>query len=115
MSENQKTKVIGHSGKKYCFEIRSIDRNDPEIEDVSGVYIFSKIEISFGNKETIRHDHLYIGETDSFRQRFEKHEKWADAIDKGMQFILILPIDEDRRKSIERDLIKKHNPILNDQ
>ena len=116
MSENQKIEVRGHSGEIYEFEMRFFGTNNPEIEDDSGVYIFSKIKTSLGGKELIQRDYLYIGETESFRRRFKNHEKWGDAIDKGMQFILILSVtDEDRRKFIESDLINKHNPILNDK
>ena len=113
MSNSPTTKIYGPSNKIYHFEIWF---KESEFEDVGGVYIFSKIETSLGGKELIRHIHLYIGETNSFKERLDNHEKWDDAIEHGAQMILLLPEnDADRRKKVEKDLIEEYNPILNDK
>ncbi|RKU29844.1 hypothetical protein C6499_07955, partial [Candidatus Poribacteria bacterium] len=111
MSNDPTTKVYGSSNEIYHFEIWF---EESEFEDVGGVYIFSKIETSFGGKELIQHVHLYIGQTHSFKERLDSHEKWNDAIEHDVQMILLLrENDKDRRKKIEEDLIEKYNPILN--
>ena len=113
MSNNPTTEIYGSSNEIYLFEICF---RESELEDVGGVYIFSKIDISLGRKELIQHVHLYIGKTHSFKERLPEHEKLSDAIDRDMNMILLLPEkDKDCRKKIETDLIKKYKPILNKQ
>lgn len=113
MSNSPTTEIYGSSNEIYHFEIRFIES---AFEDVGGVYIFSKIDISFGRKKPIQHVHLYIGKTHSFKERLPEHEKLSDALDRGMETILLLRVkNEDCRKKIETDLIKKYKPILNKQ
>ena len=113
MSNNPTTEIRGFSNEIYHFEICF---RESELEDVGGVYIFSKIDISLGGKEPIQRVHLYIGETRSFKERLPEHEKLSDAIDRGMDMILLLrKKDEDCRKKIESELIQKYKPILNKQ
>ena len=113
MSNNPTTEIYGSSNEIYHFEMCF---RESEFENVGGVYIFSKIETSLGGKELIQHVHLYIGKTHSFKERLPGHEKWSDAINLGMNMILLLPKkDKDCRKKIESNLIKKYKPILNEQ
>ena len=113
MSNYPTTEIYGPSNEIYRFEIW-FERS--EFEDVGGVYIFSKIKTSLGSKEIIQHVHLYIGETCSFKTRLDNHERWADALEHGVEMILLLPENNaDRRAKIEDDLIDKYNPILNDK
>ena len=113
MPNSPTTEIYGSSNEIYHFEICF---RESELEDVGGIYIFSKIDISLGRKELIQHVHLYIGQTHSFKERLPEHEKLSEAIDLGMNMILLLPEkDKDCRKKIETDLIKKYKPILNEQ
>ncbi len=113
MSNNPTTEIYGPLNEIYHFEIWF---KESEFEDVGGVYIFSKIETSFGRKAPVQHVHLYVGETHSFKERLDSHEKWDEAIEHGAQMILLFPEnDVDRRKKVEKDLIEEYNPILNDK
>ena len=112
MSNDRTTKIYGLSNKIYHFEIWF---KESKFKDVGGVYMFSKIETTCDRKRPIRHVKLYIGETHSFKERLDNHEKWDEAIEHGVLLILLLPEnDADRRKKVEKELIEKYNPILND-
>lgn len=50
MSNSPTTEIYGSSNEIYHFEICF---RESELEDVGGIYIFSKIDISLGGKELI--------------------------------------------------------------
>lgn len=59
---------------------------------------------------------LYIGETESFRNRMPSHEVWAEAVGLGATHVLAhTNIDALARKSEERDVIACYQPCLNTQ
>ena len=56
---------------------------------------------------------LYIGMTQSYKQRFKTHSKWEAFEQYGANALLLLPINDWRaRRASERYLIDRHNPLL---
>ena len=99
-------KLSDNTGTEYTFEVYP---KDTTFNDVAGVYLFTKRD---SNKT---HDILYIGETESFRDRplGWGHEKWGSAIRMGLTHICVLQTSN--RESIERKLIAAYNPPLNER
>jgi excinuclease UvrABC nuclease subunit len=81
-----------------------------EWNDVGGVYIFT------GRNQEGLWVALYIGQTDSFRNRIPQHEKWNPAAQRGASHVhaLVVP-QEATRLAIEEELIRTYRPPLNDQ
>ncbi len=100
----------GRSGLPYCFEVFS-----PQAawNDVSGLYVFA----ARGHPllPQIR-TALYVGQCDSFKDRFKNHEKWPAAYRQGAIEVHALVEDlSGRRDQIESDLIQSLRPLLNVQ
>lgn len=78
--------------------------------DVAGVYIFS------GVNAQNRWVALYIGQADSFRDRFSSHEQWGPAVQHGATHVhaRVIP-DAGTRDAVERELIQACQPRLNTQ
>lgn len=98
--------VPGNSGNEYKFDLYSRYANLP---DGAGVYIFTK---EVGDKHTI----LYVGQTESFEDRpvSSGHEKWNCVVRNGLTHIgLYIENSEHTRRSIERELINKYDPVCN--
>lgn len=92
----------------YLFSIHSPEETFPM---EGGVYIFACK--SFNTFDT-----LYIGKTHCFFERLSsnKHEKWDAAIQMDLSHVLLHATDnEEERTKIERELIRKYPPYLNDQ
>lgn len=89
------------------FEIYELNTN---WNDVGGVYIFtSELPLLYPWEP------LYIGKTGSFKDRLtSSHDKWDEAIAKGMDHIhvMVVPL-ADNRAIIEELLIQRYNPPLN--
>ena len=101
----------GASGQSYTFETY-LDKTG--FNAVSGVYIFCRQLIS-GNWEA-----LYVGETQSFKQRLNtgigSHDGYARAKRLGMTHIAALKVAGDtERLRIETDLRHGLNPSANAQ
>lgn len=96
----------GVSGRKYKYWIHDMDTT---FKDSPGNYIFAK-ETSPGYWEP-----LYIGETESLKDRLSNHEKRPCVIrNRGTHIHAhTSSSDEDIRKAEESDLIEKWNPICN--
>lgn len=78
--------------------------------DVAGVYIFCGV--SAQNKWVA----LYIGQAESFRDRFSSHDQWEPAVRLGATHVHALVVAHDAtRDAIERELIQACQPHLNTQ
>lgn len=101
----------GASGQSYTFETHPIGA---QFNPVSGVYIFCR-QVTSGNWEA-----LYVGETQSFKQRLNagiaSHDGYARASRLGMTHIAALVVAGNaERLRIETDLRHSLNPSANAQ
>lgn len=79
--------------------------------DVGGVYIFSGIDHQNGWWEP-----LYVGQTDSFRNRIPPHERWEEAVLLGATHVHAMEVPQAAlRAQLERELIAGYQPPLNTQ
>ena len=93
-----------NTGKEYAFEVYP---TGTEFNSVAGVYIFTKRD------DNRNHDILYIGETESFKDRPLSwgHPKWEAATRMGFNHICVL--HPPNRVSIQNRLIAKSIPSPN--
>ena len=91
------------------FEFTAYDPETTTWNDVPGVYVFAGLS-----------DNLlwwvakYVGQTSSFRERMQGHEKWAEAKLNGATHIHSRVVhDEFQRTAIETALIQAYSPVLN--
>lgn len=78
--------------------------------DVAGVYIFCGV--SAQNKWVP----LYIGQAESFRDRFSSHDQWAPAVRLGATHVhAVVVAHAATRDLIERELVRAFQPSLNTQ
>ena len=99
----------GQSGAEYKFEVWPRDTIFP---DVGGVYIFSKRD------SQRRHTVLYVGQTNSFKdRRLQHHEKWKECANQrgGNVICTYQESSTVRRLKIESDLIDEYDPPCNKQ
>jgi hypothetical protein len=102
--------IKGRTGT-YDFEVYSADTT---FNAVGGVYIFTKRTVDANGKGT--HTLLYIGQTDSLRDRIPNHEKWPCARRNGVNCICVHPDDnEGSRVAKEADLRAGNTTPCNDQ
>ena len=95
----------------YGFDVYSIDT---EFNDVGAVYIFTKRVVDSNGKGS--HTFLYIGQTDSLRDRIPNHEKWDCVNRNGVNCICIhRDDDEDSRIAKQTDLRARNSTPCNDQ
>ena len=104
-------KLYGKSGKIYQFDVYPIGS---KFNPVSGIYVFCK---RGGLSPWLP---LYIGQTQSFRDRVDtrlnEHDGYKRAIAEGASHIAVmLAGNETQRLQIESDLIQKNNPTCNRQ
>lgn len=100
-----KCKWIGASGKEYLYDIYPIDA---DWNDVAGNYIFAK-ETSPHNWEAV-----YIGETESFKDRLPNHNELPCIRRNGGTHIHVrVNKDSLTRKAEETDLIATGKPPCN--
>ena|SRR5256885_7596866 len=99
----------GISGNKYGYTV--YDPATTTWNDVPGNYIFAH-QLSTG-----RWTADYIGETQSFKDRFSNHEKWPCAKRHGATHIHahVNNGGQAARQAEESDLIASNNPPCNDQ
>ena len=90
---------------------------DPEATDwheVGGLYIFAGLVSDGRGKSQWRP--FYIGQTQSFAERFPTHETWPAAARLGAIRIHAMTVQDARsRVEIERELIHSYQPALNVQ
>ena len=86
--------------------------HDPELtnwNDVPGVYIFAGVS-SDGRWWQAK----YIGQTRSFRDRLNAHERWGEASRMGATHIHASVVEQEfRRSAIEGYLISAYSPPMN--
>ncbi len=108
-----------NTGEKYTFEVYR--KETEEFKSVAGVYMFTRRS---ANQHGAWHTILYIGQTESFKNRplNYNHEKWFSAKGMGFTHICVLQIDDRDwiqntriRRSIEKRLIVAYNPPLNER
>ena len=105
--------TISDNGRnKYIFQVYPKASN---FDDDAGVYMFTERSVSHHGGGT--HEILYIGETQSFRDRplGWGHHKWEAANRLGVTHICVLRIDSRaNRVTIQNRLIAAHQPPLNE-
>lgn len=95
----------------YSFEVYPADTS---FNAVGTVYIFTKRVVGSDGKGT--HTLLYIGQTDSLKDRIPNHEKWPCVNRNGCNCICVHRDDsETSRLSKETDLRDGNNTPCNDQ
>jgi len=78
--------------------------------DVGGIYIFA------GINQQGRWRALYIGKTESFKNRLSNHENWPAAVRLGASHVHAMVVrQEANRQRIEEELIEAYQPTLNVQ
>ena len=93
-------------GNEYKFTVYTPEGN---WHDVGGIYAFVS-----QNREGRWPIH-YIGQTNSFKNRFNEHDRWKDACKAGATHIAVLVIkEESTRLAVEKALIAYHDPKLNE-
>ncbi len=101
----------GASGRKHIFEAYTLGTET--FNDVGGVYVFTKE--SFNQHGEKRYHPLYIGQTNSFKDRLAtNHEKWPCAVQNNVNCLCILAEENMfSRRAIELDLLSKYNTPCN--
>ena len=100
----------GVSGQKHIFEVYTLGTET--FNDVGGVYIFTKE--SFNQHGEKKYHPLYIGQTNSFKDRLTNHEKWPCAVQNNVNCLCILAKENIfSRRAIELDLLSKYNTPCN--
>ncbi len=95
----------------YSFEVYPVDTS---FKAVGAVYIFTKRVVNPDGKGT--HTLLYIGQTESLKDRIPDHEKWPCAKKNGVNCICVHRDDnEESRLAKETDLRAEHSTPCNDQ
>ena len=115
---NETITLKDSKGNDYVFDMYAYDTMDAVDEAVknyeyAGLYIFAKRYIENGNKYFSL---SYIGETGDYSTRgYSNHHKrkCIENHDCNEYGILLLNVDEDKRKEIEADLIETNNPPCN--
>lgn len=101
----------GKSGNRYTFTAYS---KDTVFNDVAAVYIFTKR--TRNSEGRYKYTLLYVGETESLKDRIPSHEKWSCVNRYGVNSICIHRDDsKSSRLTKESDLIDNYNPPCNDQ
>ena len=104
-------KWYGASGRSYNFEVYPLGT---DFYPLSGVYIFCR-QIASGNWEA-----LYVGETQSFKQRLNtginSHDGFLRSLRVGATHVAVLPVTGDsQRLGVETDLRHGLKPSANAQ
>lgn len=95
----------------YQFQVYNRDVDWSKVPETGGVYIFALLQES-----SWQWIPLYIGETESFADRFPAHNKWREAMRLGVSHVHVLEVnEEDERKGIEKELGQSYAPRLNEQ
>ncbi|NNN07160.1 MAG: hypothetical protein HKL90_14805 [Elusimicrobia bacterium] len=99
--------MVKASWKGHEFEVYA---TGADWNNVPGVYIFCGI-----NAQN-RWEALYIGQAQSFRDRFSSHEQWDPAARLGATHVHARVIrGENEREAVEFELIQACQPRLNTQ
>ena len=97
-------------GNGETLEFTTFEALNTNWNEVAGLYIFASI-----TKEN-RWRALYVGQADSFKDRLDNHERWAEAQRLGAKHVHALPIPQQaNRDNLEKMLIQNLQPPLNVQ
>lgn len=100
----------GRTGS-YSFEVYP---SDTGFKAVGAVYIFTKRTVNAAGKAS--HELVYIGQTESLKDRIPDHEKWPCAERNGVNCVCVhMDDDEDSRLAKETDLRAANDTPCNDQ
>ena len=96
-------------GTPYNFEVHSAGTI---FKPIAGVYMFTKRWVD--QQGVTWHRPIYIGETQSFKDRplDSGHPKWASAVRLGFNCVCVYPTIMNRR-DIQDALVDKFSPSLN--
>jgi len=106
MAAEGKVTATGATGTQYEFEVYPWGT---AFNSIGGVYLVLKKQLSG------TYDLLYIGQTGDLSERFDNHHKAPCFTRNGKTHIAIkVESSEQRRLSIEADLIRKNKTSCND-
>ena len=119
MSEMEKVEFQGASGLQHSFQVYTIGNFDTHtlgadaLEDVGGVYIFTKMEANPNGVKT--YSPLYIGQTQSLKQRITgQHHTLPCIVQNGANRLCVLEVEHlFSRQAIEADLLCRINTPCN--
>lgn len=99
---------ITHYWGEHEFEVHRY--NDVTWADVGGIYVFALPESLYGWRP------LYIGKASSFKNRLSNHERWDEAVKRGVVHVHAKVVSREvDRDTIERNLIQRYQPPMNDK
>ena len=98
----------GISGNVYRFEIFSKWKRFEN--NVSAVYAF----LAQDEKNPYQLKILYIGQSEDLDHRLLSHHKWGEAVKRGFSHLGVLRLSTSQLDSVERDLVRFHEPELNE-
>lgn len=103
--QNLNISLLGKSGKKYTFDIYTLDT---KFNSVGGVYVFIHLHDSL-------YDLIYCGQTQDLSTRFDNHHK-QDCIDShNATHICVMRVDSEvKRTEIETDILANNYFPCND-
>jgi predicted GIY-YIG superfamily endonuclease len=111
MSDVQTITLKGKSGNSYVFNIYDIKSNWAE---VAAVYVVTRAVTKPEGGST--HYIIYVGQTDNLKNRFSNHDHQKCFDNNNANRLCVLQQgNEDKRRSIESDLIGSYNPPCNKQ
>jgi len=101
--------LTGQSGKKYIFNIYSIDTS---FSAVGGIYLFTRRTKS---GDTFLHTNKYLGKTNDLSTRFDNHHKEDCIVENNANCLCVMRVDsEDDRTNYETDLLLANNTTCNE-
>ncbi len=104
------TATFNGKTKAYNFDVYPANTS---FNAVGAVYIFSRRTVNADGKGS--HALLYIGETESLKDRIPNHEKWACVRQENVNCICVHRDDNSvSRRAKESDLIAGNNTPCND-
>ena len=99
---------------RYTFNVLKLPIEWSWIPEIGGLYIFARQGDS--GLSYLGWQPLYIGQTNRLHTRLPKHEDWQEARQLGMTALHYMRQEnESSRLSIEKELIRHYQPILNRQ
>jgi hypothetical protein len=108
MAQRDYVDLLGQSGRSYRYWV---GRMGESITASAGNYGFAK------QPPTGSFAILYLGETEDFSDRFDRHERWLEAVMLGATHVLAhtTPGGEQARCAEEGELIQRWQPPMNVQ
>jgi len=103
-------KFSGNSGGRYEFDVYEYPFSGGK--DYSCVYFVTHRHRD--NQGKFTHDHIYVGETEDLEQRHSNHHrKLCFSRNNANAICLLRENSGEKRRSIEKDLRLKYDPLCN--